>query len=559
MPHPSSLSRAIRRFVLGLMAMVAVVLPAQAMAVDPGTAVAGANKAWFAGDLMSQPGLNCTIIGGSYTEIMVQGSTSYGGLAGIPAINQGYWVSFLVSVPGNPCGPGTSIVQTDLALPAGTSYDPSRPIRCFGRLRSGGDFFELTGGQWNAFGSTGDYCPSSPGLSNVVSGGLQVGYRPVVNGQMFQVFVPVRSTQALNGIAGSHQFRWYSTATGVYDNPGWSNAWATVLSAPTGGSPQFIESKSSAQPFWKADAPSTPQDLRSRVEMWMNLYTNNLAGTVCFEIRPQANYNDPLVQCSDNIGLGFNGAVTAGQPVVQILPGSAAVTGPNGGYVPVAFLPNRWNTPVNLTWKFTPSSGPVVTKTIPFTILNGPDTDGDGVADASDACPAVKGTLANGCLPAPQDDPDHDGIYGAADLCPTVDGLGAFNGCPGGVVPTATQAPAEAPAGSGGSGAPVTAGPVSAPAAGSLRSGVALHVTTGAKGTITATGSIPAAAARKAGVPAVVAHGHLVVSKAGTWTVRLSATRAAKRKASKLKGVVMTVLVKVPGHPGATSVTVTLR
>ena len=33
-------------------------------------------------------------------------------------------------------------------------------------------------------------------------------------------------------------------------------------------------------------------------------------------------------------------------------------------------------------------------------------------------CPAVKGTLPNGCLPAVQDDPDKDGVYGAADLCP---------------------------------------------------------------------------------------------------------------------------------------------
>ncbi len=558
MHQPSVRARSmLRRALLALAALAAVVVPAQAMAVDPGTAVAGAGKAWFGGELMSQPGLNCSILGGSYSEIMVQGTTSYGGLSGIPAVGQGYWVSFLVSVPGNPCGPGTSIVQTDLALPSGTSYDPSRPIRCFGRNRSGGDFFELTGGQWSAFGGTGDYCPSTPGPSSVVSGGLQVGYRPVVNGQMFQVFVPVKSTQALNGIAGSQQFRWYSTATGVYDNPGSSSAWATVLSSPTGGSPQFIESKSGVQPFWKASAPVSPQDIRSRMETWVNLYTNNLGGTLCFEIRRQSN-NTALVTCADNAGLGFNGTVAPNQPVVQLIPGTGDTTGPNGGYVPVAFVPSEWGTPVNLIWKFTPSSGPVVTKTMPFTILSGPDADGDGVADAVDACPAVKGTLANGCLPAPQDDPDHDGVYGAADLCPTVDGQGAFNGCPGGVVPAAGQAPAEAPAA-----APVPvaapAGPVTGPASGSLRSGIALRVKAGAKGVVTATGTVPAAAARKAGVSPVVAKGRLVVSKAGVVTLRVKPVAAARRKAAKLKGVVMTVLVKVPGRPGASSITVTLR
>jgi hypothetical protein len=33
------------------------------------------------------------------------------------------------------------------------------------------------------------------------------------------------------------------------------------------------------------------------------------------------------------------------------------------------------------------------------------DRDGDGVPDASDACPDVKGTLANGCIPTPPSPP----------------------------------------------------------------------------------------------------------------------------------------------------------
>lgn len=33
------------------------------------------------------------------------------------------------------------------------------------------------------------------------------------------------------------------------------------------------------------------------------------------------------------------------------------------------------------------------------------DTDGDGVPDTADACPTVKGTLANGCNPAPPQPP----------------------------------------------------------------------------------------------------------------------------------------------------------
>ena len=54
---------------------------------------------------------------------------------------------------------------------------------------------------------------------------------------------------------------------------------------------------------------------------------------------------------------------------------------------------------------------------------------------------AVKGTLPNGCLPAVQADPDKDGVYGAADLCPALDGQGAFNGCPGGIIPEIIKPP----------------------------------------------------------------------------------------------------------------------
>ena len=544
-----------RRMLVLVVLLLGAVLPAPGMAVDPATSVAGSGKAWFAGDIQSQVGLNCLILGAPYSEIMVQGSGSYGGLSGIPAVNQGYWVAFLVSVPGNPCGPGTSMVQTDLALPAGTTFDDSRPIRCFGKPRNSSDFIELTGSRWDAFGSQGDYCPADPFPSSVVSGGLQVGYRPVVNGQMFQVFVPVRSSQSLNGIAGSRAFRWYSTATGVYENPGVSTTWATVLAAATGGSPAFIESKTGALPFWKANAPTTPRDTRSRVETWLNLYANNLGGTLCFEIRRQSN-SSALVTCSDNAGLGFNGSIAPNQPVVQVNPAPGDSTGPTGGYVPVAFLPAEWGTPVNLIWKFTPSSGSVVTKTIPFTILNGPDVDADGVADASDACPGVKGTLANGCLPPPAEDPDRDGVYGATDLCPAFDGRGAFNGCPGGVV---QSAPGGGQQSSGTSTVPSSgAGPVAGPSRASIKAPVTLKVTAGARGRITAVGRIPAATARALRVPEVVARGSALARRPGVVPLRLAPTGAAKRQAKKLRGVVMTVTVKVPGRAGASTITILL-
>lgn len=52
------------------------------------------------------------------------------------------------------------------------------------------------------------------------------------------------------------------------------------------------------------------------------------------------------------------------------------------------------------------------------------DADGDGVADASDQCPYMPGTL-NGC---PDPDYDHDGFPNETDRCQTE--AGPFKGCP---------------------------------------------------------------------------------------------------------------------------------
>lgn len=61
------------------------------------------------------------------------------------------------------------------------------------------------------------------------------------------------------------------------------------------------------------------------------------------------------------------------------------------------------------------------------------DTDGDGISDAYDACPDVKGVYsANGCP-----DTDKDGVPDGDDVCPQTPGLVSNNGCP--VVEKAVQ------------------------------------------------------------------------------------------------------------------------
>jgi len=56
------------------------------------------------------------------------------------------------------------------------------------------------------------------------------------------------------------------------------------------------------------------------------------------------------------------------------------------------------------------------------------DSDGDGIPDSSDLCPAVPGIpLLSGC---PEPDSDGDGVPDASDLCPAQLGSAANNGCP---------------------------------------------------------------------------------------------------------------------------------
>lgn len=424
-------------------------LPASASAFDPNVVVGGAGSKWISGDLIQQAGQNCSILGSPYTEIMVSGVSSYGGLPGVPRVGDGYWASLLVSIPGNPCGPGSASVATSLQLPRNTTIDTSRSIQCFGQLRSQTTFTEnLTNQSWSFLGSSGPYCAAQASPSALHPGAWFLGFRPLASGQLFQIFVPVKSTSTLQGIGASptDEFRWFTDSTGVYSNPGTSAVWANVFPAGSGSgdSPFIYFAGQAAIPFWKGDAQATPQDLRNRVELFANLYTAGLAGSLCYEIR-RVSDNSLRARCNASGGVpgdpGWNPAVPAGLSLAQVLP-DPLVKGPNGGYAFWAFDPpgpptGEWDTDMKIMWTFSYNDGSPksVSKEATFHTLAGPDDDGDGVPNLTDLCPAAKGTLANGCLPAVQPDPDHDGVYGAADLCPNTAGQGTLNGCPGGVVP----------------------------------------------------------------------------------------------------------------------------
>lgn len=451
---------ALATLLTALIACCAAAAPAGALI--PEVAVGGAQSRWFSGSLIQQTGQNCSILGAPYSEVMVSGIGSYGGRNGVVKVGDQYWTAVLLSVPGNPCGLGSAGIATDLLLPHGTSIDTTRQIRCFYLSRNAtrvDQFSEVTGQTWEGFGSRGQICPAQATPSIYHSGGYSIGFRPLVNGGQLQIFVPVRSANRLLGMAGPDRFMWMTNSVGVYANPGGSEVWANVFDN-LGDQPYvYFAREQSAVPFWKPDAPQTPLDLRNRTEFWANFYVAGRAGRVSFEIRRTDTPTPALVIDSSNPAAGFDGTVGAGQELIQILP-AADVTGPNGGWAPFAWdkpgqngnVRGEWNTPMTIRWTFTPQVGAPVHGTQSFRTLAGPDGDGDGVADVADACPAVRGTTADGCLPVAPPDPDGDGFFGELDRCPAAAGPGSLDGCPVNQPPPAGGGEEPPPGGGGGGG-----------------------------------------------------------------------------------------------------------
>jgi hypothetical protein len=420
---------------------------AHAAVTEPPQIVAPGGK-WISGDLLQQTGLNCStaILGEPYTEVMVSGNASYGGLPSVPKVGQPYWTAFLVAIPGNPCGTGSSSVVTTLILPPSTEVDTSRQVKCYGLPRNHDEntqWLDLTNESWNFLGQSGPYCAGQPSVSPYHQGGLQFGFRPLANGQFFWIFVPVKSSAPLIGAAGpspGHGFTWLTDATGVYANPGRSFVWANVFDGGLGDQPFVYFARDPTNiPYWKEDAPNDPGNgnitTKSRVEWFANLYSAGRNGNFCWQLfKGQPDASPDIDACAGYPG--WNGNVDSSLGDLWQVFGSGGAAGPNGGYSPLYYDDDPPSTTFTLRWKFIPTTGTPVERDSTFTTLAGPDQDGDGVPNnGTDQCPSVKGTLPNGCLPAVQADPDKDGVYGADDKCPNTDGQGSLNGCPGGIIP----------------------------------------------------------------------------------------------------------------------------
>ncbi|HEX5780916.1 MAG TPA: hypothetical protein VFX80_03300, partial [Solirubrobacteraceae bacterium] len=120
------------------------------------------------------------------------------------------------------------------------------------------------------------------------------------------------------------------------------------------------------------------------------------------------------------------------------------------------------------------------------------------------------------------------------------------------------SAPAPPPTGGGGAGAPTGgSAPVATPpnkvkvTALAGAKGVPIKVNVAGAGKVTISGTVPARTLRRRGKPVVVATGSATAQRAGTVTVKLRLTAAARKKPKRLKGARMTLRVS---HGGFTAI-----
>jgi hypothetical protein len=437
---------------------------------------AAGQQNWIEGVSQQQQGTNCSILGQPYAEPMVATYVRYGGLDHVPKVGEVYYGSIVTVIVGNPCPYGYSYVATEIFPPKDTEFLGG--IQCIGISRAG-NTSDLTNANWTdpSNGSTGRYCPAQAGTGQY--GGIGLGFRPLSNGQTFEVRFKLKSNTQLKGAAASpaDELTAAIQSTGVYANPVTPKTWINIVpngqaapvnvtypnpaytnnanatnnltlrgltssgnrpgrmffrtyGAPTGGSASFdglrdcpticVSSVGSENDLWLTEQQfSAGQNMSGYFAL---VFKDNATGAETEGPRqPFRTY------FADADGDGVDDATD--QCDDKSAPGS-----PNG--CPTTPPPADADADgVPDTTDACPNVKP------PTATVDGcfPDSDGDGKRDDVDKCPAASGTGADGCAPATVDPPppppppvadsDGDGKANNVDACPFVPAATA-NGCP---------------------------------------------------------------------------------------------------------------------------------
>ena len=151
----------------------------------------GAAQWWEDGE-DAGPTYNCVI--DNYEPLGRAWAGWYGDLGASPTTNQVYFVKAGWGVSGSPCGTAGAQVHVEMVLPAYTelAINQNNRVRCWYKRPSESDAREFT-----------QDCPQNPGTG--WNGGPSFNPPgeaawPTATGSLFEIWVPVRTSQPLNGL-----------------------------------------------------------------------------------------------------------------------------------------------------------------------------------------------------------------------------------------------------------------------------------------------------------------------------------------------------------------------
>jgi hypothetical protein len=235
---------------------------------------------------------NCTILGGGYHESLGRSWVGYFGDRQsnpvLPAVNQPYYTKVGWGVSGFPCGNGGAYVHVEIGLPAGTelAISNTNKVRCWHTAPYSEQWKEVVNG-----------CPQQP--QNGQKGGLAFDPSdgtpawPTATGTMWEIYIPVKSTQPLNGLTYDYPTPCPACyMAGVWMIDGNYAPWSfPKIGVAVSGAAATTPSISYPTPSM-TDESYNPDTGTSEATMNGYAYSNGTTGQVWFMIGKTTNYEE---------------------------------------------------------------------------------------------------------------------------------------------------------------------------------------------------------------------------------------------------------------------------
>jgi hemolysin type calcium-binding protein len=171
---------------------------------------------WSFGVTKYQSGLNCSIVDAPYYETQVTSQIGYGGTATVPKVGERFNVVLLYSHPGYACSGGfLADLYAEVEMPEGAqlAIDQTHGIGCYTTTRAAPNtWVDVTNSTWTSpNGTKGKWCQTDGSTGKF--GAINLGYRMLVTGTMFQIVVPAIATKELKGAAQTPKVAEFISAT----------------------------------------------------------------------------------------------------------------------------------------------------------------------------------------------------------------------------------------------------------------------------------------------------------------------------------------------------------